>query len=115
MLYLCRITGVVLAVVAVTQAASVAPDGANNRQDKGLDKLLPSLLSLINITIANDPCDTESKDPPQGVCYSQKQCEKERGGKQDGYCANGYGVCCVGGDDGGDNGSTNPDVTITES
>lgn len=103
----------VLALVAVTKG-SVVPDGTNNREDKGLaglNKLLPSLLSLLNITIANDPCDTESGNPAQGICYSQKECANMPSGEADGTCANGYGVCCV--DVTGAGGYA--DVTITKS
>ena len=44
------------------------------------------------VTFPNDACTGSSKN---GTCYTKAECSN-RGGTQDGTCANGYGVCCIG-------------------
>ena len=51
------------------------------------------LLGAFNIVrYPNDPC--EGDNNAMGTCYSAEECEN-KGGRSDGSCANGYGVCCV--------------------
>jgi len=49
-------------------------------------------LSMFNIVrFPNDPCDGGSRN---GTCYTKEECSN-KGGTEDGDCAQGYGVCCT--------------------
>jgi len=49
-------------------------------------------LSMFNIVrFPNDPCDGGSRN---GTCYTKEECSN-KGGTEDGSCAQGYGVCCT--------------------
>jgi len=49
-------------------------------------------LSMFNIVrFPNDPCDGGSRN---GTCYTTEECSN-KGGTEDGSCAQGYGVCCT--------------------
>ena len=41
----------------------------------------------------NDMCEV-SGGTKNGTCYTAEECS-DKGGKSDGSCADGYGVCCV--------------------
>ena len=42
----------------------------------------------------NTACNSTSTDNRIGTCYTTEECE-EKDGTASGYCANGYGVCCL--------------------
>jgi len=49
-------------------------------------------LSMFNIVrFPNDACDGGSRN---GTCYTKEECS-DKGGTEDGDCAQGYGVCCT--------------------
>jgi len=49
-------------------------------------------LSMFNIVrFPNDACDGGSRN---GTCYTKEECS-DKGGTEDGSCAQGYGVCCT--------------------
>lgn len=52
-------------------------------------------LSLFNVvTFPNDECTSTSTTSTKGTCLSTTECS-DRGGKVDGNCAAGFGVCCT--------------------
>eukprot|EP00096_Caligus_rogercresseyi_P003219 TRINITY_DN1591_c0_g1_i1.p1 TRINITY_DN1591_c0_g1~~TRINITY_DN1591_c0_g1_i1.p1 ORF type:complete len:354 (-),score=-14.50 TRINITY_DN1591_c0_g1_i1:207-1268(-) len=58
----------------------------------------PRIIGLLNVvTFQNDPCTSVSSTPAisrKGTCYSTEDCAN-KGGQVDGFCAAGFGVCCI--------------------
>lgn len=53
----------------------------------------PKNIGIFNVVkFNNDPCDGDSSK--NGTCYTEDECSN-KGGKADGSCAEGYGVCCI--------------------
>ncbi|XP_064121630.1 uncharacterized protein LOC135226107 isoform X1 [Macrobrachium nipponense] len=52
-----------------------------------------TLIPFLKITVSPTECRAKS-DNSSGICSTSDNCRTDRG-KEDGTCANGYGVCCV--------------------
>ena len=49
---------------------------------------------MLFLFFQNTACNSTSTDNRIGTCYTTEECE-EKDGTASGYCANGYGVCCL--------------------
>ncbi|XP_018017356.1 uncharacterized protein LOC108673974 isoform X2 [Hyalella azteca] len=72
-------------------AVYASPSNSRDRQASAHMSALSELAARLFITIAPDPCTTNSKT--QGICYWSSDCTKLQG-TADGSCALGLGVCC---------------------
>merc|ERR1712223_1812745 len=64
-----------------------------NADDGDSENRNGKFLSMFEIVkFENDPCTTGGNK--NGTCYTSQECE-DKGGKKDGDCAKGYGVCCL--------------------
>ena len=56
--------------------------------------IVKTLLKYYLYFFQNTACNSTSTDNRIGTCYTTEECE-EKDGTASGYCANGYGVCCL--------------------
>ncbi|XP_045128961.1 uncharacterized protein LOC123514814 [Portunus trituberculatus] len=80
---------VVAVKVVVASPASLA-DSASHRDEKFLNL---EFLPFLSLRVDPIPCNAKS-DNSSGTCASAGDCRKN-GGKADGSCFSGFGVCCV--------------------
>ncbi|XP_042864811.1 uncharacterized protein LOC122248700 [Penaeus japonicus] len=86
------IVGVVAVVgvwAAVCSASPVEGQESQERDGRFLGLNFP-FLNLVTVTVKPTPCLGKS-DNSSGTCTTKGQCD----GREDGTCANGYGVCCI--------------------
>ncbi|XP_059089973.1 uncharacterized protein LOC131885813 [Tigriopus californicus] len=65
------------------------------QSNKAVSDRTGKLFSLFNVVkFENEACVTQSDQTMRGTCFSQATCQ-EKGGRADGNCASGFGVCCM--------------------
>ncbi|XP_068239954.1 uncharacterized protein [Palaemon carinicauda] len=80
----------ICAVSGSPMASSQSQQAEETRDSRLFDlKLIP----FLKFTVSPTECKAKS-DNSSGICSGAEDC-KGAGGKEDGTCANGYGVCCV--------------------
>jgi len=65
------------------------------------------------VTFKNEECQATSTTTMQGVCFSSTECSN-KGGKKDGNCAAGFGVCCTFTVDSTSGGNVNQNITYLQ-
>jgi len=85
---------VIISILIIVQNAEGRLDreGSTIQDINGADERDPKLFNVFTVVrFPNDPCAGSSKN---GTCYTEAECDN-KGGKNSGSCAQGFGVCCV--------------------
>ena len=94
-------------ILVIGTALAASPNGKGESNSKNSAKIQSILLisffitafSIFNVVqFKNEACvsssTTMSQGSRNGTCYTSEECD-EKGGKAEGNCASGFGVCCV--------------------